>query len=228
MDEQKDDAATLPDIDLPDIGTEGEGLPDIGLPDIGDGADMSADTPEIDSELPDLGGELPDLGADLPDLDVDTPDIDAGDALSELPDLDSPPMEELDADKSDVDLSALRTPVTAETINRGAESNPVKQEVASLQSAMSGGGDSAIAFKKIQGIKVRVQVMLGETRLSVSQLTNLKKGEFIQLDTKIGEPVNILANGSLIARGEIAVEDDDAPRFGITLTEIIDSSVLSN
>jgi flagellar motor switch protein FliN/FliY len=91
-----------------------------------------------------------------------------------------------------------------------------------------GSGDSILAFKKIQGIKVRVQVMLGETKLSVSQLAGLKKGDFVQLDTKVGETVNIFANGALIARGEIAVEDEEAPRFGITLTEIVDSSIASS
>ena len=93
------------------------------------------------------------------------------------------------------------------------------------QGPVPGAGDNAMMLKRIKGIKVKIQVMLGETRLSVSELANLKKGDFLQLETKLGDPISILANGALIARGEIAVVEDETKHFGITLTEVVDTSI---
>lgn len=179
-------------------------LPELGdLPDLGGGDELGLPDLGGGDDLPDLsGGDLPNLGAvdDLPDLGADIP-------------MGNDPL----ADLSMVDKT-----------DSGAMPELTSQDTPSMAPVSTPSGDSIIAFKKIQGIKVNVQVILGETKLSVSQLSNLKKGEFIQLDTKVGEAVDIVANGALIARGEIAVEDEDAPRFGITLTEIIDSSAMAN
>lgn len=86
-------------------------------------------------------------------------------------------------------------------------------------------GGNVMSIKKIQGIKVQVQVMLGSISLSVSQLASLKEGELISLDSSIGDPIEVLANGQLIARGEIVVIEGDNPTFGVTLTEIVDADI---
>jgi len=77
-----------------------------------------------------------------------------------------------------------------------------------------------IAMQTIANIKVHVQAILGGIQMSVSQLANLQQGEVISLDSRIGEVIDIIANGQLIARGEIVVIEEGVPRFGITLTEI--------
>ena len=100
---------------------------------------------------------------------------------------------------------------------------PVAQET--VNAPQSPDGANVMALRKIQNIKVNVQAVLGSVSLSVSQLANLKKGEFLQLDTKIGDTIDILANGQLIAKGEIAVVEGEHPKFGITLTEIIDTNL---
>ena len=84
-------------------------------------------------------------------------------------------------------------------------------------------GANVIGIQKIQNIKVRVQAMLGGISLSVSELANLKQGELLSLDTHVGDGIDILANGQLVARGEIVVVEDPKPRFGITLTEIVEA-----
>ena len=99
----------------------------------------------------------------------------------------------------------------------------VAEEAAPAEMDGMPAGANAMSIKKIQNIKVHVQAVLGGISLSVSELASLKQGEFIPLDTKIGDPIDILANGHLIAKGEIVVLEEDKPRFGITLTEIIDT-----
>ena len=84
-------------------------------------------------------------------------------------------------------------------------------------------GPNVLDVKKIQNIKVKVQAMLGEVSMSVSQLANLKQGEFVSLETKVGDAIDILANGHLIARGEIVVIEEDAPRFGVTITQVVEN-----
>ncbi len=43
----------------------------------------------------------------------------------------------------------------------------------------------------------------------------------VALDHRVGEPVDIVVNGRVIARGEVVVVDDDSSRFGVSLTEIV-------
>ncbi|MCV0393738.1 MAG: flagellar motor switch protein FliN [Rhizobiaceae bacterium] len=73
----------------------------------------------------------------------------------------------------------------------------------------------------IMDIPVDVQIILGSTEMSVSQLMALQKGSTVALDRRIGEPVDIMVNGRKIARGEITVLEEDPSRFGIRLTEIV-------
>jgi flagellar motor switch protein FliN/FliY len=69
-------------------------------------------------------------------------------------------------------------------------------------------------------IPVSVQVVLGSAMMPVSNLLKLGRGAVIPLDHRVGEPVDIIVNGRVIARGEIVVVEDDNSRLGVSLTEI--------
>jgi flagellar motor switch protein FliN len=69
-------------------------------------------------------------------------------------------------------------------------------------------------------IPVSVQVVLGSAMMPVSNLPKLGRGAVIPLDHRVGEPVDIIVNGRVIARGEIVVVEDDNARLGVSLTEI--------
>lgn len=73
----------------------------------------------------------------------------------------------------------------------------------------------------IMNIPVEVQVVLGSTTMSVATLMNLGRGAVITLDKQIGDPVEIIVNGRVVAHGEVIVLDDDSSRFGVSLTELI-------
>lgn len=84
-----------------------------------------------------------------------------------------------------------------------------------------GGGSSPGASSPIDmiaDIPVRVTVELGKTRKSVSEILALTNGSVIELDKMAGEPVDILVNGKLIARGEVVVIDEN---FGVRITDIM-------
>lgn len=70
----------------------------------------------------------------------------------------------------------------------------------------------------LMDITLRVSVELGRATLSVRDTLNLSPGQVIELDKLAGDPVDVLINGRLIARGEVVVVDD---QFGVRITEIV-------
>lgn len=76
-------------------------------------------------------------------------------------------------------------------------------------------------------IPVIVQVVLGQASMPVSSLLKLGRGAIVPLDHRVGEPVDVMVNGRVIARGEIVVVEEDSSRFGVSLTEIISPSAVA-
>lgn len=70
-------------------------------------------------------------------------------------------------------------------------------------------------------IPVTVQVVLGSAVMPVANLMKLGRGTVIPLDQHVGEPVDIVVNGRVVARGEVVVADEDTSRFGVSLTELL-------
>jgi flagellar motor switch protein FliN/FliY len=71
-------------------------------------------------------------------------------------------------------------------------------------------------------IPVTVQIVLGTATMPVANLAKLGRGAVVPLDKRIGEPVDVVVNGKVVARGEVVVVDEDNSRFGIQLTEVLD------
>jgi len=76
-------------------------------------------------------------------------------------------------------------------------------------------------FGSILRIPVMVQVVLGSATMPVANLMKLGRGAVIPLDHRVGEPVDIVVNNRVVARGEVVVVEDDNSRFGVSLTEIV-------
>ena len=70
-------------------------------------------------------------------------------------------------------------------------------------------------------IPVEITVRLGSTRMLIKELLQLGQGSVVELEKLAGEPMEILANNKLIARGEVVVVNE---KFGIRLTDIISPS----
>ncbi|MEG0473412.1 MAG: flagellar motor switch phosphatase FliY, partial [Solibacillus sp.] len=67
-------------------------------------------------------------------------------------------------------------------------------------------------------IPLQVTVELGRTKRSVKEILELSSGSIIELDKLAGEPVDILVNSRLIAKGEVVVIDEN---FGVRITDIL-------
>src|SRR3954454_9204688 len=85
----------------------------------------------------------------------------------------------------------------------------------------SGGGEPARRLDLLLDVPLDVSVELGRTRLSVQDLLGLGPGSVIELDKIAGEPLDILVNDRLVARGEAVVVND---KFGVRITDIVSQS----
>src|SRR5579872_4466518 len=83
--------------------------------------------------------------------------------------------------------------------------------------------DGVVNYETILKIPVTVQVVLGTTTMPVASLMKLGRGAVVALDQRVGEPVNVVVNGRIVARGEVVVVDEATSRFGASLTEIVAS-----
>ena len=71
----------------------------------------------------------------------------------------------------------------------------------------------------IFGVKLDVRVVLGRSRMPISELLNLTKGSVIELDRRVGEPVDIMINDHMVARGDLVRVQGDS--LGVALREIV-------
>ena len=78
-----------------------------------------------------------------------------------------------------------------------------------------------MSLDMIMDVNVNVSVEVGRTKMSIRDLRQLKQGAIIELDRAAGTPLDVLVNGTLVARGEIVVVKD---KFGIMLTEVANQS----
>jgi flagellar motor switch protein FliN/FliY len=67
-------------------------------------------------------------------------------------------------------------------------------------------------------VPLDVSVELGRTRMTIQDLLALTPGSVIELDKVAGEPLDILINDRLVARGEAVVVND---KFGVRITDIV-------
>ncbi|MCS7268977.1 MAG: flagellar motor switch protein FliN [Geminicoccaceae bacterium] len=72
----------------------------------------------------------------------------------------------------------------------------------------------------VYDVPVRLSAVLGRASMPVGRLLRLGRGAVVELDRKVGEPVDVYVNDRLVARGEVVVVDD---RLAVTLTELVRS-----
>ncbi len=77
---------------------------------------------------------------------------------------------------------------------------------------------SAAPLDMLMDVPLKISVELGRTQLTVKEVLALQHGSVVELDRLAGEPVDVLVNDRLVARGEVVVIED---RFGIRITETV-------
>lgn len=102
--------------------------------------------------------------------------------------------------------------------------NDVNREAIGQLADQIKAGDDALNKLKVQNldfildIPLKVSVELGRAKVIIKDLLQLGQGSVLELDKLAGEPLEVLVNGKLVARGEVVVVNE---KFGIRLTDII-------
>lgn len=80
------------------------------------------------------------------------------------------------------------------------------------------GEESAIELDIFRNIPVDVSVELGRSKISLKEVYELSEGAIIELDRLVGEPLDLLVNGQVVAQGEVVAIDNN---YGLRITEIL-------
>lgn len=86
------------------------------------------------------------------------------------------------------------------------------------QGSSEKGMPSQVDLGLVMGVELNVTVEIGRQKKPLREVLELREGGIIELDKQAGEPVDVMVNGQLIARGDVVVIDDN---FGVRITEIV-------
>ena len=91
-------------------------------------------------------------------------------------------------------------------------------EFASFDNQPAVYGEENKNLSLVMDVNLSLTVELGKTSIPIKDVLELTRGSVIELDRVAGEPVDLLANGKLIAKGEVVVIEDN---FGLRITSIV-------
>ncbi|MDO6727889.1 flagellar motor switch protein FliN [Cognatishimia sp. 1_MG-2023] len=119
------------------------------------------------------------------------------------------------------------------TPDAAPEGQDAPQETEALQNgidpatleAMAQGGDGR-NIDALYNVKLDVRVVLGRSRMSIADLLELTRGSVIELDRKVGDPIDIMINDRMVARGDLVKVNGDF--IGVALREIVKDFIPGN
>lgn len=97
--------------------------------------------------------------------------------------------------------------------------DPVQQMVEHAQAVGAAGG----GIDMLMNVPLTLTVELGRCRMKIADIVNLGTGSVVELQKLASEPVDILVNDALFARGEVVVLED---HFAVKITELVENRTL--
>jgi flagellar motor switch protein FliN len=131
------------------------------------------------------------------------------------------------ADSPDALIRVLLSPALATKLSGGDSGSHGSSSDENPLAGMGGGYDSALVrnledsppnIQMLLDINLNVTIELGRTRLSIRKVLELGPGSIIELDRLAGEPVDLLVNDKVVAKGEVVVVDE---YFGIRIISLV-------
>lgn len=120
-------------------------------------------------------------------------------------------------DSMDDWAAAMAEQAEVESVEAKAEGTvpPLDQFESAVKSNQQ---ENPINLEVLMDVPVTLSMEIGRTNLNIRSLLQLNQGSIVELDRLAGEPLDVLVNGTLIARGEVVVINE---KFGIRLTDVI-------
>ncbi len=114
------------------------------------------------------------------------------------------------ADKANPDESVSQETKTQE--------ETLKDDQKPKSSEKAVGSAAVNNLRVLENIEVKLTVEVGNTEIKIKDLLRLNEGSVVELDRLAGDPLDILANGTRIAKGEVVMVGE---KFGIRFTEVV-------
>lgn len=92
-------------------------------------------------------------------------------------------------------------------------SGPISEESDNIPA-----NDAKLNLEPVHNVVVKIQAVLGKTKVNVGELMRMRSGDVIDLDRRAGEPIDVWVNNRLIARGEVVLTEG---LLGVALTEMV-------
>lgn len=95
-------------------------------------------------------------------------------------------------------------------------------ELEQLSEAIAAGQPAGLPdLRRLSDVPIDLTVEIGRARMTVGETLELRQGSIVTLNRMAGEPVDLLVNGTPIARGEVVVIDE---QFGVRITDVVGST----
>jgi flagellar motor switch protein FliN len=103
--------------------------------------------------------------------------------------------------------------------DKGAAAQPVAAEGAALppSPAQAGGKGSSVSLDLLMDVELALTLRFGTRSVPLSEILDFNPGSVIELDRQVEDPVDVLLDGRVVARGEVVVMDGN---YGLRITEI--------
>lgn len=99
-----------------------------------------------------------------------------------------------------------------------SDQGPRSVQFGMIEGGAAPAGGSASSIDLLKDVPLEVKAELGKARRLVRDILRLSVGAVIELDKEAGEPVDLLVNNKMIARGEVVEIDGN---YGVRITEIV-------
>jgi|TARA_Y100000814_G_C12146004_1_gene339209 flagellar motor switch protein FliN/FliY len=106
-----------------------------------------------------------------------------------------------------------------EAVEKNTTEATAQEKSDSKQKEAEQGSAAVSNLRVLENIEVKLTVEVGNTEIKIKDLLRLNEGSVVELERLAGEPLDILANGTKIAKGEVVMVGE---KFGIRFTEVAD------
>lgn len=118
--------------------------------------------------------------------------------------------------QAEIDALLAQIPSSADGENQAAKTELIQPKQHENEKIVPPGSHPNL--ERILDIPLQVKVILGQGTRSVKDVLSLMPGAIVEFERNVAEPVDIMLNGKLIARGEVVVVEE---HFGVRITQII-------
>lgn len=103
-------------------------------------------------------------------------------------------------------------------VTKPVESVVFEQAEENVQESTRSAGEDLNGIDRLLDIPLEISVELGRVKMLVKDIVELGTGSIVEIEKAAGEPVDVMVNGRLVARGEVVVIEDN---FGVRITEVL-------